>query len=157
MIIRPAVFDDIPTMVALVEARRDVLASYQPVMWGRSHQSAAMSTGWFSSLINQDTTIARMAVDAEGAAGFYIGVIQQPPPVYAPGGTVCLIDDMAVVDGARGDRAGEMLLDAAAKDARAKGAVLMVAISAVADERHNALLRSRNMSPASYWWSQPLK
>lgn len=156
MKIRPATLGDIGGMVALMEVRRERLARYQPVMWARSAHAADASSGWYTILLSQPDTIAMVADDGAGLAGMAIALLQTAPPVYAPGGPVCFLDDFATADGSRGDKAALLLLDAIMTEGKRRGAALMLAVAAAADEAHGGLLRLRGLAPASQWWSKPL-
>lgn len=153
---RPATLGDIGGMVALIEARRERLARYQPVMWARAPHAADASSGWYTILLSQPDTIAMVAHDEAGLAGMAIALLQSPPPVYQPGGPVCFLDDFASVEGPRGDRAALVLLDAITAEGRRRGAALMIAVAAAADETLAGLLRLRGLAPASQWWAKPL-
>jgi GNAT superfamily N-acetyltransferase len=85
-----------------------------------------------------------------------MGVLQDPPPVYAPGGKTLLVDDFAVVEGAEGDTAASALLDAVISEARARGAVQMIVVAAARDARATRWLEEKKLRVASQWWTRTL-
>jgi GNAT superfamily N-acetyltransferase len=85
-----------------------------------------------------------------------MGTLQDPPPVYAPGGKTVLIDDFAVVDAADGDSAASQLLDAVISEARARGAVQIITVAAAQDARASRWFEEKKLRVASQWWTRTL-
>jgi hypothetical protein len=85
-----------------------------------------------------------------------MGVIQDAPPVFAPGGKTVLIDDFTVVEGAEADETASALLDAVMSEGRARGAVQIIAVAAARDERAVRWLEAKKLHVASQWWTRTL-
>ena len=154
--IRMASAADVPAMAKLIEAKRALLESFEPVMWRPSATAGQMTSAFFTHVLAQPQAIARVA-DANGAmAGFIIGVLQEAPPVYAPGGKSVVIDDFAVADGDLAEAVGPALLDAVMSEARARGAVQMIVIAAARDPRVTRWLEEKKLHVASQWWTRTL-
>ena len=154
--IRNASASDVAAMAKLIEAKRAMLESFEPVMWRPSATASQMTSAFFTHVLAQPQAIARVA-DANGAmAGFIIGVLQEAPPVYAPGGKSVVIDDFAVGDSDVAETIGPALLDAAMSEARARGAVQMIVIAAERDARVARWLSEKKLHVASQWWTRTL-
>jgi GNAT superfamily N-acetyltransferase len=95
--------------------------------------------------------MALVAQTGDGLAGFIIGVLTTAPPVYIPGGAVCMVDDLAVAPPAEWQAVGSALLAAMAQEAQARGAILMVVVCAQRDQAKRALLQEAGRAVASEW------
>ncbi len=154
--VRIASAGDVQAMAALLEVKRQMLESFEPVMWRPSEIAAQLTPQFFTHQVVQPNVIARVAEDGERFLGFVMGTLQDPPPVYAPGGKTVLIDDFAVVDGADGDSAASQLLDAAISEARARGAVQIITVAAAQDARASRWFEEKKLRVASQWWTRTL-
>ena len=154
--VRMASAGDVQAMAALVATKRQMLESFEPVMWHPSEIAAQITPQFFTHQVVQPNVIARVAEDGGRFLGFAIGVLQDPPPVYAPGGKTLLIDDFAVVEGVDGDAAASALLDAVISEARARGAVQMIVVAAAKDARASRWLEEKKLHVASQWWTRTL-
>lgn len=156
MHIRGAIEADIPHMVALAEAKRVEYAGYSPVFWRKAPDSSPRQERYLQSLLTSPDIIALVAQGEDGLAGFIIGALTKPPPVYHPGGPVCIVDDFAVAAPEAWRAAGAALLTAIAQEAQTRGAVLMVVVCAQRDHAKRALLQEAGCSVASEWHVRPL-
>lgn len=154
--VRMASAGDVQAMTALLAAKRQMLENFEPVMWRPSDIAAQITPQFFTHQVAQPQVIARVAEDGGRFLGFVMGVLQDPPPVYAPGGKTALIDDFAVVEGAEGDAAASALLDAVISEARARGAVQMIVVAAARDARATRWLEEKKLRVASQWWTRTL-
>src|SRR5262245_61891495 len=132
--IRAATAGDVQAMAQMIAEKRRQLELFEPVMWRPSDQAGQMTVSFFTHQVVQPNAIARVAEDGGRFAGFVIGGLQEAPPVFAPGGKTVIIDDFAVGDGAGADDVASALLDAVMSEARARGAVQIIAIAAARDE-----------------------
>jgi len=156
MHIRGAIETDIPHMVAIAEAKRVEYAGYSPVFWRKAPDSSPRQERYLQSLLTSPDIIALVAQGEDGLAGFIIGALTKPPPVYNPGGPVCIVDDFAVATPEEWRAAGAALLTAITQEAQARGAVLMVVVCAQRDQAKRALLQEAGCSVASEWHVRPL-
>lgn len=154
--IRDAKVEDVAAMVALIEASRTRLEEWQPQFWRKAEASAAMSDGWFGVLVGNPEIITLVS-DTDGKIdGFLIAMLQDSPPVYAPGGKTCLIDDFAVAADDLWRSAGRDLLHAALAQAKGKGAIQTVVVAPDAHAAKKAMLAAEGLSIASTWWTGAL-
>lgn len=156
MTVRMASAGDVQAMAALIEAKRLMLEGFEPVMWRPSEVAAKITPQFFTHQVGQPNVIARVAEDGGRFLGFVMGALQDPPPVYAPGGKTVLIDDFAVVEGAEGDAAASALLDAVISEARARGAVQIITVAAARDARASRWFEEKKLRVASQWWTRTL-
>ena len=96
MNIRRVTEADIPRMVAIAEAKRVEYEGYSPVLWRKASDSAPKQELFFQRLLTGTDVIALVAETEATLLGFVMGVITTAPPVYNPGGLVCIVDDFAV-------------------------------------------------------------
>lgn len=88
--------------------------------------------------------------------GFAVGHLPQPPPVYDPGGPVCLIDDFATRDPEGWASSGAALLEAVTAEAKRRGVILVVVICGHADRPKRAMLAGAGYGVASEWHTREL-
>ena len=82
-----------------------------------------------------------------------IGALTTVPPVYNSGSPVCFIVDFAVAHPAHWPAIGAALFEATMqREAKARGAVLMVVVCAQRDQAKRSLLRDVGLSVASEWY-----
>jgi hypothetical protein len=72
-----------------------------------------------------------------------MGIIREVPPVYDPGGPVCLIDDYTVAHPDLWGTVGVALYQEAKTRARQRGAVAMVTLSAFQDGPKRTMLQAQ--------------
>jgi len=154
--IRSASAADVQAMTQLTATKRQQLEMFEPVMWRPSEAAAQMTPAFFTHQVGQPNVVARVAERGGRVVGFIIGVIQDAPPVFSPGGQTVLIDDFAVVEGTDADEAASALLDAVMSEGRARGAVQIIAVAAARDERAGRWLGSKKLHVASQWWTRTL-
>ena len=152
---RPAITDDVPAMVAMIEDRRARYEGYQPIFWAKAERSAEMSQMWFAHLVGHDDTDVLVLDEDEAVAGFAIVERIPVPPVYRAGPAIKL-DDFCIADQDRWDDLGHVLLDAVRDLARQKGFEMLIVVSAQLDEARNAFLEREGLTVASVWYDQPL-
>src|SRR5262245_48106521 len=124
MFIRNATEADIPQMVAIAETKRIEYEGYSPIFWRKAPGSSATQEIFFQRLLTSPDVIALIAEGDNALSGFIISAITVAPPVYNPGGPVCIIDDFAVAKLQDWNSVGAELLAAVEREAKARGAVL---------------------------------
>jgi GNAT superfamily N-acetyltransferase len=149
--IRRAVDTDIPDMVAIAAAKRIEYQGYSPVFWRKAPDASSRQEHYFQALLHDPNLIALIAAGEETLAGFVIGALTTAPPIYNSGGPVCLIDDFAVADPTHWPTIGAALFEAMQREAKGRGAVLIVVVCAQRDEAKRTLLRAVGLSVASEW------
>jgi hypothetical protein len=93
--------------------------------------------------------------DAGAFGGFIIAHLTEAPPVYAPGGKTCLIDDFAVT-GDDWSEAGRALMAQAQRVAKSAGAIQAVVVCGHLDEPKRNFLHSEGLTIASEWFVKNL-
>ena len=156
MDIRAAKDTDIPKMVAIAEAKRVEYERYSPVFWRKAADSAPKQEAFFRYLLTKSDIIALVAETGDTLSGFTIGTITSAPPVYNPGGPVCMVDDFAVANPKDWESIGAALLTAVERTAKERGAVLSVVVCAQRDQAKRTMLQQTGLSVASEWQVKPL-
>jgi len=156
MPIRHARTVDIPHMVAFAETKRVEYEGYSPVFWRKAPDASPKQERYLQSLLTSTDVIALVAQVGDSLTGFVIGGLTTAPPVYNPGGPVCIVDDFVVASPADWPTVGGALWAAMGREAKARGAVLIVAVCAQRDRAKRALLQKTGCSVASEWHVKPL-
>lgn len=141
-------------MVALSEQKRLEYATYQPVFWAPAPDANARQRVFFEQLVQDDQIITLVHEEDGVVDGFIIARLVAAPPVYAPGGLTCTIDDFAVQNPSEWPRVGKALVEAAAAQAHARGAVQTVVVCGQRDTPKREMLQQLGFSIASEWWVQ---
>ena len=156
MSIRAARDADIPQMVAMAEAKRIEYEGYSPVFWRKASDSSPKQELFFQRLLTSPDVIALVAEVEDTLSGFIIGAVTMAPPIYNPGGLVCIIDDFAVAKPQEWDLVGTELLAAVERDAKARGAVLSVVVCPQRDRTKRTMLQKAGAAVASEWYVKSL-
>jgi Acetyltransferase (GNAT) family len=143
-------------MVAIAEVKRVDYEGYSPVFWRKAPDSSATQELFFQRLLTGTDVIALVAETEPILLGFIIGSIATAPPVYHPGGPVCIVDDFAVANPMEWGSVGAALLAAMEHEAKARGTVLSVVVCAQRDQAKRAMLREAGLAVASEWYVKPL-
>ncbi|MDO8288870.1 MAG: N-acetyltransferase [Parvibaculum sp.] len=154
--IRDAIADDVPAMVALIEKERLRLETWQPQFWRKADDSAEKSSGWFSYLASNADIITLVSEDGGAVNGFLIAMLQDAPPVYNPGGKTCLIDDFVVSDDGLWETSGLALFETARATAKTKGATQYVVVCPNELAAKKNMLSKAGATIASTWWTNAL-
>ena len=97
MNIRRVTEADIPRMVTIAEAKRVEYEGYSPVFWRKAPDSSLKQEVFFQRLLTGTDVIALVAETGATLLGFVIGAVTTAPPVYNPGGPVCIVDDLRLL------------------------------------------------------------
>lgn len=154
--IRKASQSDIEVILDLAEARRRQYETYQPVFWRKAPDSREKQTPFLVQTLQRENIIALVHETAGQVDGFLLAALVPSPPVYNPGGPTCSVDDYYVADPALWPTVGAALLEAAAAEARTRGAAQMVVVVANRDLPKRALLGEQEFRIASEWWTKAL-
>ncbi len=151
MRIRPAQPEDIAAMVGLSDRFRKALSGYSSVFWRMADDATDKQTAWFQILLSSPNAITLVAEAEAELGGFVIANMQAAPPVYAPGGPVCLIDDFCIAADAKWSAAGSELLAAVEAEARNRGAVVSIVICPHLAAAKRDFLAERGFAVAAEW------
>ncbi|MFY7954156.1 MAG: GNAT family N-acetyltransferase [Armatimonadaceae bacterium] len=156
MKLRAPVSSDIPAMVAIAETKRVEQEGFSPVFWRKAPDSSSRHENFLATLLGSPDVIALAAFEGDRLLGFAVAALTMPPPVYQPGGSVCVVDDFAVGDAGDWPTIGRALLDAVAREAKVRGAVLMVVVCPQRDAGKRQMLAESAYDVASEWHVRPL-
>lgn len=156
MPIRRATQEDVPRMVELSDAKRTEYAQYAPTFWRKAPDGAEKQALFFRSLLAQSHVIALVHDEGPDVTGFIIASMTTAPPVYDPGGPVCVIDDFTVVEPDAWPTIGAALLTEARSQAQARGVVLAIVVCGHLDEPKRMMLSECGYRVASEWYVHPL-
>lgn len=155
-LVRKAVPADLPAMVALSAAKRAQYEAYQPVFWRRAPNADEQQTGFFAHQLGRENVIALVSEEDGQVVGFVIAALVSSPPVYAPGGLTCLVDDFCVAGPDRWSDIGEELLTEVRQSARERGAAQLLVVCGHLDDPKRTLLGDGGLRIASEWWVRPI-
>jgi hypothetical protein len=143
-------------MVALMERKRSEQEQEQPIFWRKAEESAMKHAGYLHNLLQRDGVFAFVHETAGAIDGLVIGMEMTAPPVYNPGGPMCLIDDFTVANPDLWSTGGRALLEAAQTQARERGMVSMQVICGHYDAPKRAMLGAAGFPVVSEWRIRPL-
>ena len=151
--VRVAVPADVATLVELAARRRVQYHVYQPRFWQPADDAVERQRQFFDALVEDEGVAVLVATGGPGnLRGFAVARTVDAPPVYAPGGPTCMVDDFTVSADAVWPEVGPLLLEAVVRWAAGRGATQLVVVTAHLDEAKRRLLRTSGLSLASEWW-----
>lgn len=154
--VRRAMDNDVPAMVALSEQMRLAYASHQPVFWRKADDSAERQTTYFNDLLARPD-IVPLVLERDGMLqGFILARLQPAPPVYDPGGLTCMVDDFAVKWDEEWECVGSHLLHELEFEATERGASQVVIVCGHHDHPKRSFLARHGLTLASEWYVRPL-
>ena len=148
---RKARWADVPSMVTIIERRRAVYETCQPVFWKRAANASAKTKLFYRWLLLRRSAIMLVADRGSEVVGFLIATRARVPPVYDPGGPSMLIDDFAVAEADDWPIVGRALLDGFQSRGRALGCRQVVVVCGAEDAAKTEFLRSTGLRMASTW------
>jgi hypothetical protein len=155
--IRQSTKADVPEMVGLSARKRKQYAEYSPVFWRMADGASNLQRAFFDGLVVDPSWICLVHENGNGISGFIIAHVTTAPPVYDPGGKVCIIDDFAVAKPTLWATVGMALQGEAERRAAVAGAVISIIVCGQRDiPKRNALLDSGS-ELASEWYVRPIK
>lgn len=150
--IRPATDADLPRIEALCEEKRVEYQGYSPLFWNKASDSSALHLEYLKRLIKHDDVFFLVVEHRGNVEGFLIAAMTSPPPVYNPGGKVCLVDDYNVASSYLWGTAGKALLVRAWEEAQQREARLLVVVCGQRDVPKRTMLQNANLEVASEWF-----
>lgn len=157
--LRVATQDDVDVIADLIQEKRRQYENYQPIFWRVAPSARDNHLGFLAKVVANEQTIALVWEEAPGTVeGFIIANIIAAPPVYAPGGPTCMVDDYWVRGGERWETIGQALLDAVCVRARSEfGATQVLVACGHQDTAKRTMLRDQGLEIASEWYVKGLK
>lgn len=151
---RRAVPDDEEAIVALADQQRQEYRPYAPTFSLAAANAPAVHPPWIAEAVEKDSdeTGVFVHVDDDGVVdGFVIATLVLPPPVYAPSGPTCSIDDFVVADPTRWPTVGFALFRGAQQWAFEHGAVQTVVVCSPKDLPKRQMLIDDGLYVATEW------
>jgi hypothetical protein len=147
--LRDAVLEDATWIVQQAEEEQARHRERHSLRDGDATAFRAPTRAEIEALIASDKAIS--LVDDPGTGrGFLLARLVNAPPVYAPGGPVCLVEAFGVA-GERPD-AGETLVEEAARRVRERGGVLLRIVCSHGDAARERFLADHGFTIASEWY-----
>lgn len=156
MVVRTATRDDVAAIRELARTHRVDHQRYQATFWRRAGTSREEQAAYLEARLADPGLIASVHETDGEVDGAILATILPAPPVYDPGGSVALIGDVTLADGADRGATGAALLRAAESAAREKGAVLVAVVAGHDETWLRALLERERFSLASEWHRRPV-
>jgi hypothetical protein len=154
--IRQAQPFDILRIVELIEQRRVQYQEYQPKFWRKAKDSSDAERAYLESIIDSPPAIVLVHEQDGAIDGVIIGMLEHLPPVYDPGGPVCIVDDFVVSSPDLWTAAGVSLLNALSREARERGAVHLTIGCGHLDRLKRTMLAVHGYAIASEWYVRDL-
>jgi hypothetical protein len=155
-IIRRAVAEDVEAIADLAEQKRIQYEKYQPVFHRRAENARKNHGEFLKFLITKEDVIVLVAGNPGAVEGFIYANIVGAPPVYNPGGKVCMVDDFVVSRPELWPSTGKVLLEQMNLEAQKVGAVLGNVVCGPLDTPKRSMLQAFGYSVASEWFVKPL-
>lgn len=152
LVVRDAEPQDIEQIVEMLELKRTELETWAPKFWKKSPDSAAISSAFFKTLLEDPNVTILVAQDGAAIAGCLQYRPTFVPPVYAPGGTTWMVDDF-VVSANDWDRVGAAIL------AELEGRTIETADGQLIfpvpqkDDAASRFFAVKGLMPTTVWWT----
>jgi hypothetical protein len=144
-------------MVELSARKRKQYAEYSPVFWRMADGASNLQRTFFDRLVLDPSWICLVHENGNDIDGFIMAHVTTAPPVYDPGGKVCVIDDFAVADPSLWPTVGMALQDEAERRAIVAGAVISIVVCGQRDTSKRKALLNSGSEIASEWYVRSIK
>jgi len=151
MPLRKAVEGDIEAIALLAAQKRKQYERYQPVFHKEGEKALELHTSFLKDSLSKENTLVWVSESGGHLNGFIIGAIVNAPPVYAPGGKICFVDDFMVENPGSWGTVGRGLLEKVMEEAKGRGAVLANVVCGPLDQPKRDLLAGTHFQVASEW------
>lgn len=152
LLIRPAILLDSHAMMELADRKRKTYEAWQPLFHKSHPEARGRHWEFIKDQLRSPDWILLVADRAGEVEGWIMARLAQAPPVYEPGGKICMVDDFLVRDESLWSGVGSGLLMGCWDRAKAQGAVLLNVVCGPKDEAKRKLLAELKLSVASEWW-----
>lgn len=152
MPIRDATVADVPRISALLQQRREIYQSYSPIFWNIADGAAEKQMPFLQSLVENADIFTIVHENGEHVNGVLFASTMNAPPVYDPGGKVCMIDDYMVEAPELWPDVGHRLLEHCRDWAQGQGCVLQIIVCGQKDVPKATMLKGVGAEVASEWY-----
>lgn len=152
MIVRDCVAADLTAVTDMLEAKRALLATFEPRFWKQAPNSRELTGPYLASLIDSGRHVFLVAEENGGIAGFILASPMPVPPVY-DAGPAAVIDDFDVADPATWEKVGGALLAETRRRLRERGIVQFIFVSARRDRPKMEFLQGQGLSEHAAWFN----
>lgn len=157
MSIRQATAADVPRILALLQQRRETYQRYSPIFWNIAERAVEKHDAFIRRLVHDEDVLTIVHEDHGRVDGVLLATTMDAPPVYDPGGKVCMIDDYVVESPELWRQVGTRLLEHCRDWARAQGCVLQIIVCAQKDVPKAAMLKGMGAEVASEWYVRDIR
>jgi N-acetylglutamate synthase-like GNAT family acetyltransferase len=151
MTIRQASPDDVNQITLLASQKRRQYEKYQPLFHKESPAAVGLHGAFLRDSLSKENTVVWVSETVGRLDGFIIGILVNAPPVYTPGGKICLVDDFMVESPSLWATIGRELLARVMASAKERGAVLANVVCGPLDLAKRDFLSEGGFSVASEW------
>ena len=152
MSVREATAADLPRILALLQQRREAYQHYSSTFWNIAERASEKQEPFIRKLVDSADTLTIVHESAQHVDGVLLATTMNAPPVYNPGGKVCMIDDYVVESPELWREVGTRLLEHCREWASVKGCVLQIIVCAQKDVPKSAMLKGMGAEVASEWY-----
>ncbi len=152
MPIRQATAADVPRILVLLQSRREAYQHYAPVFWKVAARALETQDPFIRGLVHNADVLTIVHETDDHVNGVLMATTMNAPPVYDPGGKVCMIDDYVVERPELWQEVGSQLLEHCRDWARTQGCVLQIIVCAQKDVPKSAMLKETGAEVASEWY-----
>jgi GNAT superfamily N-acetyltransferase len=150
--VRPATSADVNAIADLADRKGAEYQRYHTRFWRRARDARDRFLPTLEDLVGSGRAIVLVHEQDREIDGVIIGVVQQAPAVYDPGGFTCIVDDYIVARPDLWNTAGVALLEALIRKARAKGAVQIAVTCGRQDAPKRSMLIAHKYVVTSEWF-----
>lgn len=155
MALRAATLNDLGWIMSLCELDRIQKNSLHPIDYRNPSEYCDSRRPAIERLLTDPGSICLVREHSGTPQAYLLASLVNAPPVYAPGGPVCLVEEFEVVRPQDLETAGAQLLDECRRLALSRGAVLQRVIGAAGDTLRESFLLRQSFNIASEWYYGP--
>ena len=156
MPIHEATEADIPAILSLLHVRRQEYQHYAPTFWKIAQRAVEKQEPFIRLLVGNTNVLSIVHENDDHVDGVLIATMIEAPPVYDPGGKVCMVDDYMVERPELWKTVGDRLLEHCRQWAKTQGCVLELIVCAQKDVSKSVMLRDTGAEVASEWYVRDL-
>lgn len=150
--VRKAEAFDVPHIADLAERKGAEYQRYHTRFWRLAKDARDRYLPTLEALVESDRAIVLVHERDGTVDGAVVGLLQQAPAVYDPGGLTCVAHDFVVAGPDLWNTVGVALLGELTRRARAKGAVLVAVTCGRQDLQKRTMLIAHKYDVTAEWF-----